>query len=105
MEIDRISCMHTSCLGFGSLIYRLKTEHGFNELISLCQSVWKAVEADPALPAKLVSKEFNLKLIYLMFPVGFFLKLCMNTSGLFSLADPGEKPEGPGPLFELLKML
>jgi hypothetical protein len=55
MEIDRISCMHTSCLGFGSLIFRYRTGHGFNELIRLCQPLWQAIDANPTIEEKLVS--------------------------------------------------
>ena len=55
LEIDRISCMHTSCLGFGPLIFRYRQEHGFNELIKLCEPVWQAVSANPSITQKLVS--------------------------------------------------
>ena len=55
MEIDRISCMHTSCLGFGSLIFGYKLYHGFDELMRLCQPVWHAVDANPNIAQKLVS--------------------------------------------------
>ena len=53
IEIDRISCMHTSCLGFGSLIFGYRQHHGFHELMRLCQPVWQAV--NPSITAKLVS--------------------------------------------------
>ena len=55
MEIDRISCMHTSCLGFGSLIFGYKPEHGFDDLIELCEPVWQAFDANPSIEGKLVS--------------------------------------------------
>ena len=55
MEIDRISYMHTSCLGFGSLIFGYRTGHGFNELMRLCQPVWQAVDANSSIEEKLVS--------------------------------------------------
>ncbi|XP_028416584.1 E3 ubiquitin-protein ligase rnf213-alpha-like [Dendronephthya gigantea] len=60
MEIDRISCMHTSCLGFGSLIFGYKTSHGFDELMRLCQPVWHAVDANPGIGEKLVSTKKSL---------------------------------------------
>ena len=56
LEIDRISSLHTSCLGFGSLIYQLKPNHGFQEVMDLCKTVWQSVEANPTLPKKLVSQ-------------------------------------------------
>ena len=58
METDRISSLHTSCLGFAPLIFDLKEtkDHkvSFDQLMKACDSVWKAVEADKTLPKKLV---------------------------------------------------
>ena len=55
LEIDRISCMHTSCLGFGPLIFRYRQGHGFSDLMKLCEPVWQAVSANPSITQKLVS--------------------------------------------------
>ena len=55
MEIDRISYMHTSCLGFGSLIFGYRPEHGFDELSQLLEHVWLVIEANPNIEEKLVS--------------------------------------------------
>ena len=64
VETDRISYLHTSCLGFASLIFGLeigKSNHiGFDELMEACQPVWKAVEADEKLPEKLVCISNNI---------------------------------------------
>ena len=58
METDRISSLHTSCLGFAPLIFDLKetNDHSvsFDQLMKACDPVWKAVEADKTLPKKLV---------------------------------------------------
>ena len=58
METDRISSLHTSCLGFAPLIFDLKeTEDykvSFERLMKACDPVWQAVEADKTLPKKLV---------------------------------------------------
>ena len=58
METDRISNLHTSCLGFAPLIFDLvETEEykvGFDQLMKACDPVWKAVEMDQMLPQKLV---------------------------------------------------
>lgn len=54
MEIDKITCLHASCLGFAPLIFDLELSFGFDELIKVCEPVWKAVDADPNLPTKLV---------------------------------------------------
>jgi hypothetical protein len=55
MEIDKISRMHTSCLGFGSLIFGYKSTHGFKELMELCEPVWQAVDANQKIDDQLVS--------------------------------------------------
>lgn len=61
METDRISSLHTSCLGFAPLIFDLKEteDHkvNFDQLMKACDPVWKAVEADKTLPKKLVGKD------------------------------------------------
>ena len=58
METDRISNLHTSCLGFAPLIFDLKETKthkvDFAQLMKACESVWNAVEADRRLPQKLV---------------------------------------------------
>ena len=55
MEIDRISIMHTSCLGFGSLIFGYRPQHGFVDLMRLCKPVWQAFDANSSIEGKLVS--------------------------------------------------
>ena len=61
METDRISSLHTSCLGFAPLIFDLKEteDHkiSFDQLMKACDPVWKAVEADKTLPKKLVRRD------------------------------------------------
>ena len=58
METDRISDLHTSCLGFAPLIFDLKeTETNkvdFAQLMKALESVRNAVNADRKLPQKLV---------------------------------------------------
>ena len=62
METDRISHLHTSCLGFAPLIFDLKETEGhkvnFDRLMEACEPVWNAVKADETLPQKLVRKGF-----------------------------------------------
>ena len=61
METDRISSLHTSCLGFAPLIFDLKESQedkvNFDQLMKACEPVWKAVEADQRLPQKLVRND------------------------------------------------
>ena len=54
METTRITCLHTSCLGFAPLIFDLQPSFGFDELMRICKPVWSALDADPTLPKKLV---------------------------------------------------
>ena len=55
VEIDRISFLHTSCLGFSTLIFKLEKYHGFKEIMDLCKPVWQAVDTNDNLHRKLVS--------------------------------------------------
>ena len=54
METYKITCLHTSCLGFAPLIFDLEPTFGFEKLMRACEPVWNAVDADPTLPKKLV---------------------------------------------------
>ena len=53
IETARITCLHTSCLGFAPLIF-VKPDFGFDDLMKACKPMWDAVESDPDLPQKLV---------------------------------------------------
>ena len=72
METDRISCLYTSCLGFGSLIFGYHEHLGFRELMKLCEPVWQAVDANPTINEKLVS----------FLKVHFYCVLLVNTKPL-----------------------
>ena len=51
---DRLSSLRTVGTGFGSLIYELKEDTGFEELCKRCTSVWIAYTIDKNLPELLV---------------------------------------------------
>ena len=80
IETARITCLHTSCLGFAPLIFDLKPSFGFNELMNTCDPVWSAVDTDPDLPDKLVSP-------FMLFPLVYFLHVhkSLNQSTSFHL--------------------
>ncbi|XP_068735057.1 LOW QUALITY PROTEIN: E3 ubiquitin-protein ligase rnf213-alpha-like [Montipora capricornis] len=65
METDRISHLHTSCLGFAPLIFDLKETEGhevnFDRLMAACEPVWNAVKADEGLPQKLFDTSRHLE--------------------------------------------
>lgn len=67
METDRISSLHTSCLGFAPLIFDLEESEeqkvNFDDLVKACEPVWKAVETDPSLPKKLVRSGMRVLLL------------------------------------------
>ena len=71
METDRISSLHTSCLGFAPLIFDLRESEeqkvNFDDLVKACDPVWKAVETDPSLPQKLVRSGMH----FMLFDIGF----------------------------------
>ena len=54
MDTARITCLHSSCLGFAPLIFKLEPACGFKELMDACQPVWDAIKSDPNLHIKLV---------------------------------------------------
>ncbi|KAJ7339382.1 hypothetical protein OS493_005777 [Desmophyllum pertusum] len=65
METDRISNLHSSCLGFAPLIFDLREseEHrvNFDHLMKACDLVWKAMETDHRLPQKLYDTSRHLE--------------------------------------------
>ena len=54
LETDRVSLLHTTALAFSPFIFDLNKEVGFNELMSLCDSVWKEIKDNEKLPKMLV---------------------------------------------------
>ena len=89
METDRISSLHTSCLGFASLIFDLKEteEHKVNfvQLMKACDPVWKAIEADKTLPKKLVcnlcSLPYQCSLLMVMLKLDCLFRFIVGQSG------------------------
>ncbi|PFX15559.1 E3 ubiquitin-protein ligase RNF213 [Stylophora pistillata] len=55
IETDRVSCVHTTALGFAPFIFDLDKDTSFGELIRTCESVWKEIEKDTSLLEKLKS--------------------------------------------------
>ena len=93
METDRISSLHTSCLGFAPLIFDLKESEGrrvsFDQLMNACDPVWKAVETDEMLSKKLVknigiSNVFSALFQSVLFAFTYFnfIKTCFTKFGI-----------------------
>ncbi|XP_031747021.1 E3 ubiquitin-protein ligase RNF213 [Xenopus tropicalis] len=53
MDVDRVAQFHDAVLGYAPILYELKTEFGFSELMLCLQKLWKALESDPNLHKKL----------------------------------------------------
>ncbi|XP_067056125.1 E3 ubiquitin-protein ligase rnf213-alpha-like isoform X2 [Acropora muricata] len=60
IETARITCLHTSCLGFAPLIF-VKPDFGFDDVMKACKPVWDAVESDHHLPQKLIDTSRQLE--------------------------------------------
>ncbi|XP_075066136.1 E3 ubiquitin-protein ligase RNF213 [Mixophyes fleayi] len=53
MDVDRVACFHDAVLGYSSLLYELKPESGFVNLMQCLKKLWKALKSDRNLPKKL----------------------------------------------------
>ncbi|XP_041429619.1 E3 ubiquitin-protein ligase RNF213 isoform X3 [Xenopus laevis] len=53
MDVDRVAQFHDAVLGYAPILYELKEEFGFNELMLCLKKLWKALESDPNLQKKL----------------------------------------------------
>ncbi|XP_034268690.1 E3 ubiquitin-protein ligase RNF213 [Pantherophis guttatus] len=53
MDVDRVACFHDAVFGYSSLLYDLKREAGFKEFMKCLENIWKALESDRNLRAKL----------------------------------------------------
>ena len=53
-EADRVSCLHTVCLEFEPIIFKLDAKAGPVELIECCEIVLEKVKKDPTLINKMV---------------------------------------------------
>ncbi|XP_046860850.1 E3 ubiquitin-protein ligase rnf213-alpha-like [Xenia sp. Carnegie-2017] len=94
LEIDNISCMHTSCLGFGSLIFGYSEEHGFRELMELCKTLWQVIDANPTIDKKLEITRKNLSWLKQIkeshgsvASTTMLLVQTINSSGIYYIAD------------------
>ncbi|XP_062976189.1 E3 ubiquitin-protein ligase RNF213-like [Elgaria multicarinata webbii] len=61
MDVDRVACFHDAVLGYSSLMYELKRESGFKEFLVCLEKLWKALESDQHLPAKLCDSTRHLE--------------------------------------------
>lgn len=55
MEIKKVSMLHAATTGYSPLLFDLPEDISCKEFLKRCAEVWKALDADPDLPQKLVS--------------------------------------------------
>ncbi|XP_078382607.1 E3 ubiquitin-protein ligase rnf213-alpha-like isoform X3 [Oculina patagonica] len=53
IETDRVSCLHTTALGFAPFIFDLEKCAGLSELIDICDRVWEEIKENESLILKL----------------------------------------------------
>ncbi|KAM4663584.1 E3 ubiquitin-protein ligase RNF213-like [Discoglossus pictus] len=53
MDVDRVACFNDAILGYSSLLYELKLDWGFDNLMNHLQKLWRALKSDRNLPKKL----------------------------------------------------
>jgi len=53
-HLERLSMLHTVATGYSSLIFDTEPTTSFKELSTKCNSLWRALEENPELPAYLV---------------------------------------------------
>ena len=54
IETDRVSCLHTTALGFAPFIFDLDKSAGLGQLIDVCERVWEEIKGNNLLPVQLV---------------------------------------------------
>lgn len=54
IETDRVSCLHTTALGFAPFIFDLDKSAGLSELIDVCERVWEEIKGNTHLSVQLV---------------------------------------------------
>ena len=55
LDIDRVQALNTAVLGYSPLIFDLRQDADYTELLEKCRLVWKELETNPKLADKLVS--------------------------------------------------
>ncbi|XP_053396011.1 E3 ubiquitin-protein ligase rnf213-alpha-like [Mercenaria mercenaria] len=52
-NIGKVQALHSAVTGYAPLIFDLREECGFKELLDLCKLVWRELKANPKLPKQL----------------------------------------------------
>ena len=54
IETDRVSCVHTTALGFAPFIFDLDKSASLSQLINVCEQVCEEIKGNTLLPKQLV---------------------------------------------------
>ncbi|XP_053396356.1 E3 ubiquitin-protein ligase rnf213-alpha-like [Mercenaria mercenaria] len=54
MNIRKVECLHSAVTGYAPLIFDLKPDTGYVDLLDLCNIIWKELGANPNLPEMLL---------------------------------------------------
>ncbi|XP_054875809.1 E3 ubiquitin-protein ligase rnf213-alpha-like [Poeciliopsis prolifica] len=60
LDVDRVACFHDAVLGYSSLLYGLKQNSSYKNLLDSLPALWKALENDKNLPKKLADTARHL---------------------------------------------
>lgn len=58
IETDRVSCLHTTALGFAPFIFDLDKSADLGQLIDVCKKVWEEIKGNSLLSRQLVKYIF-----------------------------------------------
>ncbi|KAG8579462.1 hypothetical protein GDO81_010902 [Engystomops pustulosus] len=61
MDLDRVACFHHTVLGYSSLLYELKSNFGFDDLMKCLEKLWKALQSDSNLPKKMLDSARHIE--------------------------------------------
>jgi hypothetical protein len=59
-EVEKVTCLQTSVMGYAPLIYDLKENSTLTEFKTLCNEVWLHLDEDAKLPDNFVSIGFDV---------------------------------------------
>jgi len=65
IETDRVSCLHTTALGFAPFIFDLDKSADLSHLIDICERVWEEIQGNIHLPKQLVNIAFTVRNYFL----------------------------------------
>ncbi|XP_052809493.1 E3 ubiquitin-protein ligase rnf213-alpha-like [Mya arenaria] len=84
MNVKKVQCLQDAVDGYASLIFDLKTNDGYTELLEKCALVWKILKQRPELPEKILDsnrqgrKSDKEGIVEIMREIARFLESCLE---------------------------